>query len=297
MTPEANGVDVLEVEGVRLCVRRRGAELVSMQVRNASGEWRGFLHRDGQLELPVKGWGNHATVMGYYVHRLLGGRSNYLGRTIEGGTHGFLRHFEFGPPVRAGAALVYSLQPSAIPEGAYPLAVGFELSYAVVDGAVVVGFGFENREERRTAHLSFGLHPGFAVTSAYELDAPQGRYVRHMAPGNFLDGRVETLDHKGGNLPIDRSRLVDSYLFELAGVPEPIFVLRDEGWELELDFRGVPYCTLWSDGGPFLCVEPCWGLPDSQPQKPFEEKDGIQTVPPLQTLRASFRMRPLFAQS
>jgi len=53
--------------------------------------------------------------------------------------------------------------------------------------------------------------------------------------------------------------------------------------------------TLWSDGGPFLCVEPCWGLTDHHEQRAFEKKQGIQIIPPGGELRASFRMTPQFA--
>ena len=45
-----------------------------------------------------------------------------------------------------------------------------------------------------------------------------------------------------------------------------------------LDFAEVSYQTLWSDGGPFLCVEPCWGLTDRHEQRAFEEKDDIQKI-------------------
>jgi galactose mutarotase-like enzyme len=47
-----------------------------------------------------------------------------------------------------------------------------------------------------------------------------------------------------------------------------------------------PYLTLWSDGNAFVCIEPCWGLPDHQEQRPFENKLGIQIVPPRGTLEA-----------
>jgi galactose mutarotase-like enzyme len=36
---------------------------------------------------------------------------------------------------------------------------------------------------------------------------------------------------------------------------------------------------LWSDGNPFICIEPCWGLPDHHEQRPFEQKLGIQVIP------------------
>jgi galactose mutarotase-like enzyme len=59
-----------------------------------------------------------------------------------------------------------------------------------------------------------------------------------------------------------------------------------------LDLAGVPYLTLWSDGGPFLCVEPCWGLTDHHEQRAFENKEGIQQIPAGQELAASFSLEP-----
>jgi hypothetical protein len=52
---------------------------------------------------------------------------------------------------------------------------------------------------------------------------------------------------------------------------------------------------LWSDGGPFLCIEPCWGLTDHHEQRAFEGKQGIQKIPPCGELRASFSMTPQLA--
>jgi galactose mutarotase-like enzyme len=54
---------------------------------------------------------------------------------------------------------------------------------------------------------------------------------------------------------------------------------------------------LWSDGGPFLCIEPCWGLTDHHQQRAFENKEGIQTIAPGGVLHASFSMAPELASS
>ena len=74
-------LDVLTDEdaGLRLIVSRLGAELVSLARRDARGDWIGFLHRDNDLSAPAKGWANHATVMGYFLHRLKNERSLYRG--------------------------------------------------------------------------------------------------------------------------------------------------------------------------------------------------------------------------
>ena len=87
-------VDILtnEAAGTRLVISRLGAELVSVARRNAAGDWVGFLYRDNDLSAPAKGWANHATVMGYFLHRLKDGKSVYRGREIAGGAPSFHAH-------------------------------------------------------------------------------------------------------------------------------------------------------------------------------------------------------------
>jgi len=288
-TPPEETFDRVEDGGQCVVVRRRGAEMVSWRA-----DGKGVLHRDGETGPPASGWANHATVMGYFLHRLLGEKSLYRGRPVAGGNHGFLRNFEFAAPRHVAGGLVYEVPASRVPPAAYPLPVGMELAYFFRRGWLEVRFCFSNQSGEE-AKLSFGLHPGFAVPAdgSWSLEFPTGRYVRHMAPGNFLDGRTEALDFGGGTCPYSRDGLPDSYLLELAGVPDPVFELDAGTHRVVLDFHGVPYLTLWSDGGPFVCIEPCWGLPDNNPQKPFEEKEGIQSIPAGGTLEASFRMKIL----
>jgi galactose mutarotase-like enzyme len=110
-------LDVLtdEENGLRLIVSRLGAEMVSLARRDADGKWIGFLYRDNDITAPAKGWANHATVMGYYLHRLKGERSLYRGKEIKGGTHSFLRHKVFSDvEINAGeiTSLTYRISPN-----------------------------------------------------------------------------------------------------------------------------------------------------------------------------------------
>src|ERR1700751_4951248 len=108
-------LDVLtdEENGLRIVVSRLGAELISLGRINDAGQWAGFLYRDNDLSAPSQGWANHATVMGYYLHRLKNGRSLYRGREIKGGNHGFLRsktwRFEGFSSEGSGASLRYQI--------------------------------------------------------------------------------------------------------------------------------------------------------------------------------------------
>ena len=298
-------LDVLtdEENGLRIIVSRLGAELISLARVNESRQWTGFLYRDNDLSTPFQGWANHATVMGYYLHRLKNGRSLYRGREIKGGNHGFLRsktwRFEGFSGEGSGASLKYRINPEDFSPVEYPLKVSLGLTYKIELNALSIVFEFHNHEPELTAHVAFGLHPGFAATSvdSFHLQIPRGCYRRYLSQGNYLSGQTREVEFSGGEMPFPKTELPGSIILELIDVPRPQFSYVDppSGRWVILDLTGVPYLTLWSDGGPFLCVEPCWGLTDHHDQRAFEEKQGIQTIPPGGELCASFRMTPQFA--
>jgi galactose mutarotase-like enzyme len=293
-------LDVLtdDAAGLRLIISRLGAEPISLARRSKSGDWTGFLYRDNDVSMPAKGWANHATVMGYYLHRLKDGHSLYRGREIKGGTHSFLRNktWHLLSSAAGNGSLSYRITPDDFSAIEYPLKVSLDLVYKMNGEAVTVEFRFTNDEPELTAHVGFGLHPGFAATSfdSFEFTMPAGKYRRYFSPDNYLSGETEEIDFPGGPIPFPREQLPGSYILELVDVPNREFVYRDgaSGREIEMDLTGVPFLTLWSDGGPFLCVEPCWGLTDAHQQQAFENKAGIQTIAPGGVLIARFSLNP-----
>jgi galactose mutarotase-like enzyme len=301
---EGRHLDVLidEENGLRIIVSRLGAELMSLARINEAGKWTGFLHRDNDLSTPSEGWANHATVMGYFLHRLKNGRSVYRGHEIKGGNHGFLRAKTWrllGASTDESASLKYQITPEDFSPSEYPLKVSVDLIYNIDNDKVSVLFEFRNHEPELTAHVEFGLHPGFAATSfeAFRFQMPRGLYRRYFSPGNYLSGETREIEFPGGEMPFSKKELPGSVILELVNVQRRKFSYVDppSGRWVTLDLTGVPYITLWSDGGPFLCVEPCWGLTDHHQQRAFEDKQGIQTIPPRGELRASFTMAPQFA--
>jgi galactose mutarotase-like enzyme len=302
---ENRQLDVLtdEENGLRIVVSRLGAELISLARINEAGNWTGFLYRDDDLSAPSEGWANHATVMGYYLHRLKNGRSLYRGHEIKGGNHGFLRlktwRLAGVSDKGSGASLRYRITPEDFSPLEYPLKVRVDLTYEIESNGVSVLFEFENHEPELAAHISFGLHPGFAATSfeSFHLQMPKGLYRRYFSPGNYLSGETRETEFPGGEMPFAKNELPGSIILELLDVPGRNFSYVDppSGRWVTLNLTGVPYLTLWSDGGPFFCVEPCWGLTDHDEQRAFENKQGIQTISPGGKLRASFSMAPQLA--
>lgn len=286
-------------EGVRLTISRLGAELISVARRNKAGSWIGFLHRDNELTPPATGWANHATVMGYYLHRLKNERTLYRGREMRGGTHGFLRTKTWRTALSdvPKGAITYQIGPEDFSEIEYPLKVSLDLTYRLESDKVRVTFAFKNQENELAAHVGFGLHPGFAATSfdSFQFQMHAGVYRRHFSPDNYLNGETEDIRFDGGEMPFAREALPGSYILELLDVPERRFTFLDppSGRTVVLDLNGVPYLTLWSNGGAFLCVEPCWGLTDHHDQRAFENKEGIQCIPAGGELAAAFSMQPM----
>ena len=125
-------LDILtdEENGLRLVISRLGAELVSLARRSQADEWVGFLYRDNDIASPDKGWANHATVMGYYLHRLKDGRSLYRGQEIKGGTHSFLRSkiWQLAESKIDNGSLTYRIAPRDFSKTDYPLRVGLDLT-------------------------------------------------------------------------------------------------------------------------------------------------------------------------
>src|SRR5262249_49834772 len=219
--------DVLieEDNGLRIVVSRLGAELISMARINEAGNWIGFLYRDNDLSVPDQGWANHATVMGYYLHRLKDGHSWYRGHEIKGGNHGFLRsktwHFTKPSIQEIRASLVYRITPDDFSAEEYPLKVGVNLTYEIEANKISTIFEFRNEEPELTAHVSFGLHPGFAATSfeTFRLQMPRGLYRRHLSPGNYLSGQTREIEFAGGEMPFSRTELPGSIILEFVDVP------------------------------------------------------------------------------
>jgi galactose mutarotase-like enzyme len=197
--------------------------------------------------------------------------------------------------------LKYRITPEDFSPSEYPLRVGVDLTYSIDNNKLTVFFEFRNHEPELTAHVEFGLHPGFGATSfeSFHLQMPRGCYRRYFSPDNYLSGETRDIEFPGGEMPFPKNELPGSIILELVDVRRRNFSYVDppSGRWMTLDLTGVPYVTLWSDGGPFLCVEPCWGLTDHHEQRAFEDKQGIQTISPGGKLRASLSMAPQLASS
>ena len=163
-----------------------------------------------------------------------------------------------------------------------------------------VEFFFTNEEPELDAHVSFGLHPGFAVSSLDDCKVllPEGTYVRYYAPGNFLDGRTEEIQFAGGEMPFAKAKLPDSYLLGLERVPARMIVLEDPnlGKRIAFDFSEVPFLPSGRTSRPTSASSRAGGCPTAIRQNRSSKKLGSRRIPPGESLtRGIFNLPWIFA--
>ena len=132
------------------------------------------------------------------------------GRKFAGGTHSFLRGkvWHFVETEREGE-LTYRITPDDFSPTEYPLRVSLDLTYRIEGARISIAFKFRNDEPELTAHVGFGLHPGFAATSfdSFRFEMPAGLYRRHFSPTNYLSGETEDIRFAGGEMPFAKDKL------------------------------------------------------------------------------------------
>src|ERR1700675_1302448 len=84
--------------GYRIQGNNLGAELGSVARHSTEAGGAGCLYRDGEVKPAPKGWRSHATVMGYFLHRIKNEKTFYEGDEIRGGNARFLRTVDHADP-------------------------------------------------------------------------------------------------------------------------------------------------------------------------------------------------------
>lgn len=292
--------------GLEVTILDRGAEPVSLRRYDATnGRWVAHFARDGEVSAASVWQPLHCTHLGFHAHTLVDRRSPYGGEWVRGEGHGLLPDHPHrrvaasaGP---AGAVAAYRIEPEDYSRDLYPRALVFTIEQALRDGWLEVTYRAENREGARPVHLSFGAHPAFPIAEpeSFEIRLAPGTYRHWLIDEQVhLTGETWEIVVDGGfRFPWTIASLASPVMLEMVDVDRPWCVGYDPvaGLGVELDLADRPYLTFWSNAPSFVCIEPIWGLPDAAEQKPFDQKDGILTIPAGGTLARRFRLRPFGA--
>lgn len=258
----------LENDRMRVDVLEQGAELQSVYDKATGREW--------LWQGDARWWGRRASNLFPFIGVAKNGCYTYQGQSYAMTKHGFARDLAF---VREGSTFI--LRSTAETLKVYPFEFELKISYQLEDNRLTVAHDVVNLGEGDMI-FSLGGHP------AFNCPMDEEPWSIEFETAETLESRcidLETgliLPHKK-SLPSDGKPLVlnsqlfaeDALVFEQLASKRVTLQGTTPEETLTFDFEGFPLLAIWSPQGPFVCLEPWFGLADlSDSTGRLEEKYG-----------------------
>ena len=215
--------------------------------------------------------------------------------------HGFARDFRFEWVEQSAAACRLALVDNDATRAQYPFAFRLEVSYAVSQSDLTVGFDVINTGDGNLP-ASVGAHPGFnwpllpglsketySLTFSDEEPAP----IRRITDG-LMRAKPEPNPIQGKTLKLAESLFDDDAIIIDRLKSKSVRFAADRGPSIEMSWKGFPQLGVWSKlgGAPFLCIEPWHGF--ASPQEfdgEFSDKPGLMHFAPGEHRMFRYRIR------
>ena len=212
--------------------------------------------------------------------------------------HGFARDLTFETIESTQESTLLRLTSNKETREIFPFDFIFDVEYILKGCTIQVRNTVQNTGPE-TLYFSFGAHPGFHIEgsiSNYQLHIPGAtKMPRHLIQDGLYTGASEIIKFEAGgilNLNDDFFK-DDAIVFKNENIPS-IQIWKERKPLLELSILGepAPYWGIWrKPGAPFLCLEPWWGIADSEKSDGnFTTKEGINALLPNEKRSFDYRM-------
>jgi galactose mutarotase-like enzyme len=220
--------------------------------------------------------------------------------------HGFARDRQFAWTETKPASCRLTLRDDAATRALYPFAFQFQMSFAIEDSVLHVGYTVGNPGPE-VLPVSMGAHPAFrwplaegVAKDAHRLtfEADETAPLPRLEGGLLGPADIPSPIYRRV-LPLSEALFADDALilqspssrgvrFEAPGAPG-----------IEMRWHGFPSFGIWMrPGGDFLCLEPWYGMASPADWNgEFKSKPGLALLAPGARLEASYTVRVLEASS
>jgi galactose mutarotase-like enzyme len=272
-------------------IKADGAELCSL--KNADG-----------LELFWQAgpeWPRHSPVLFPIVGRVNNDEYRHRGKTYPMKQHGFARDFRFDWVEQSATSCKLALADSEATRAQYPFAFRLEISYAVDESDLTVGFDVINTGDGNLP-ASVGAHPGFSwpllpglAKEAYSLtfSDEEPAPIRRLE-GGLLRAKPAPSPIRGKTLALAEHLFVDDAIIMDRLASTSVRYAADRGPSIEVSWEGFRELGVWSKptGAPFVCIEPWHGyVSPAEFDGEFTDKPGLMHIAPGAKRTLSYRVR------
>ncbi len=275
-------------------VSSHGAEIQSVRDQNTNREY--MWQADPTI------WGRHAPVLFPFVGRLKNDQYTYQGKVYHMGQHGFARDLEFELERQEKEALVFLLKDSPETFKNYPFHFEFRVTYRLLNNLVQVKFNVKNLTDHEMI-FGVGGHPGFNVPledglkkeDYYFSFLPSTSRIQVPLKAPYVDWPNRSLAATDSLISLsDHLFKNDALIFELSGETKISLRTEKSDYHINVWIPEAPFVGVWSQypkTGPYVCIEPWWGLADLwQHDGNLETKRGMNHLDAGQDFETRFSM-------
>lgn len=274
---------ILKNEFLQVKLNYKGAEMTSV------------LSLEDQVEYLWQGdditWADHAIIQFPIIGNLKDGRYQVDGQDYEMMSHGFARISDFEVIEQTDTKAIFLLRVNDFSRSVYPFDFSLQVQYELDGKSVKVTFTVSN-EGNRQMPFTLGYHPGFncPLMGDEEMEDYVLRFEKKESADRLLMKDNLIAGTSADYLAKDRELRLSKSLFQedaiiLQGFKSSSVTLQQATGDrsVKVDFGHVPYLGIWSPKklGDFVCIEPWFGLPDSEnTDGDFRKKAGMKQLAP-----------------
>ncbi|WP_258103116.1 aldose 1-epimerase family protein [Marinoscillum sp. MHG1-6] len=283
---------VLQNEFIKATVQKKGAELVSLILKETGQEY--------IWQADPAHWARHTPVLFPFVGRLKNDEYHFEGKKYSMGQHGFARDMEFEVESQSENNISFLLTSSEETLRKYPFQFELRIVYTLEGKSIQTQYHVKNTG-RHGMYFSIGGHPAFkcAMTLAGKRSDYQLRFNKpedaaiHLLEDGIFSGETDNSILKKGIIPItDELFDRDALVFKHLKSTNVSLVSMDKTW-LKFHFQGFPYLGIWSKNqvSRFVCIEPWFGIADHKDHDgDLAKKEGIMSLDSDKSFNCDYRI-------
>ncbi len=272
-------MNLIENNELSISIATLGAELSSIVDKKSGIDylWKG----DPSI------WGRKSPVLFPIVGRVNNNEYTSGGNTYALPQHGFARDMDFTVKETAADKIVFSLVYTEETLIKYPYKFELQIRYTLLGRKLTVGYTVINLQDTEL-YFSIGAHPGFTCP-VLENETLEDYYLEFNTPETLelytLSGGLVNPDpipylNNEKKIPLSNALFKnDALIFKNYQSDFISLKHKDKGEVFKFYCKGFPFLGIWSKPGPFVCIEPWYGIADFVNHTGvLEEKEGIQMV-------------------
>lgn len=276
-------------------------EFLTVKISDVGAELRSCVSRDG-CEYLWQGdptyWEDTAPWLFPICSNLYKGQYTYRGKAFEMPQHGFASKETFTAREVSDTALTLTLAANDKTRAAYPFEFQFSVKYLLNANKLECQLFIENKGDA-LMHATVGGHPGFNVPlggegeySDYYLEFSEQCSPDYVVfTEEFCDSgkRLPYALEEGRRLPLSHDLFRIDGIF-LSGMSKSVTLKSlKAAHSVTVAYGDAPYVGFWSsdNDGPYVCVEPWYGMASQDGVSAIEEKCNMFRILPGEGKRVS----------